>query len=217
MTSSWRSGAVWAIPCCCVLRCSRPAASQNPSFRRINPEGGFPIGLCTRTQRPDESQNQGRVQPNQKAACLLRRGRSSACRFSFLLRGPAGNSVAAMCMMLVMLPSSSCWRCMKNTASPWKRSSATSSRWPSSGPSSAPTRPTTSMPCWSGRQISTRRCMTLFAANKWRQAVRTGRAADRKQSKKKLTRADTQTDRGSDCPRQPHGQKGTVRPGQHPL
>lgn len=42
----------------------------------------------------------------------------------FLLRGPAGNSAAALCMMLVMLPFS-CWRCMRRTASRWKRSSAT--------------------------------------------------------------------------------------------
>ena len=80
-----------------------------------------------------------------------------------------------------------CWRCMKNTASPWKRSSATSSRWPSSGPSSAPTAPTTSMPCWSGRQISTRRCMTLFAAKTKRQAEP---AEPQTKPRRKLTRAE---------------------------
>ncbi len=35
MTSSWQSGAAWAIPCCCALHCSKPAVSQNLSFRRI--------------------------------------------------------------------------------------------------------------------------------------------------------------------------------------
>lgn len=39
----------------------------------------------------------------------------------FLLRGPAGNSVAAMCMMLVMLPFF-LMAMYENTASPWKRS-----------------------------------------------------------------------------------------------
>ena len=62
------------------------------------------MALCTRTQRPDESQNQGRIQLNQEAACLLRlRGAHRRAAFLFA-PGPAGNSVAAMCMMLVMLP-----------------------------------------------------------------------------------------------------------------
>ena len=45
----------------------------------------------------------------------------------FLLREPAGNSMAAMCMMLVMMPSS-CWQCMKSMGRAWKRSSATFSK-----------------------------------------------------------------------------------------
>ena len=91
----------------------------------------------------------------------------------FLLRGPAGNSVAAMCMMLVMLP--------------WKRSSATSSRGPSSGPIYTPTSPITSTPRWSGRQISIRRCMTLFAAKTKRQAEK---AEPQTKTRRKLTRAE---------------------------
>ena len=39
MTSSWRSGAAWDTPYCCALRCSKPAVSQNQSFRRT--KGGF--------------------------------------------------------------------------------------------------------------------------------------------------------------------------------
>ena len=39
MTSSWQSGAAWATPYCCALRCSKPAVSQNQSFRRT--KGGF--------------------------------------------------------------------------------------------------------------------------------------------------------------------------------
>ena len=104
MTSSWRSGAAWVTPYCCALRCSKPAVSQNQSFRRIKTEGGFHIGLCTRTQRFNQSQNKGHVQSDPKAVGLLyRRGACSVPLF-FLLREPAGNSMAAMCMMLVMMP-----------------------------------------------------------------------------------------------------------------
>ena len=52
MTSSWQSGAAWATPYCYVLRCSKPEVSPNQSFRRTKTEGGFHIGLCTRTQGP---------------------------------------------------------------------------------------------------------------------------------------------------------------------
>ena len=100
----------------------------------------------------------------------------------FLLRGPAGNSVAAMCMMLVMLPF-----CMRSTASPWKRSSATSSKWLSFGPGSARIGPITSTPRWSDRQISIRRCMTLFAAKTKRQAEK---AEPQTKTRRKLTRAE---------------------------
>ena len=55
-------------------------------------------------KRPDESKNQGHVQLNQEAAGLLWQ-RSAYRRTTFLFApGAAGSSVAAMCMMLVMLP-----------------------------------------------------------------------------------------------------------------
>lgn len=38
----------------------------------------------------------------------------------FLLKGPAGTSTAAMCMMAVMLPFS-CWPCTKSMGGHWKR------------------------------------------------------------------------------------------------
>ena len=76
----------------------------------------------------------------------------------FLLRGPAGNSVAAMCMMLVMLPFCS-----------------------------ARIGPITSTLRWSGRQISIRRCMTLFAAKTKRQAEK---AEPQTKTRRKLTRAE---------------------------
>src|SRR5699024_11857259 len=46
-------------------------------------EGGNSISLCTRTQRPDESKNQGHVQLNQEAAGLLWQ-RSAYRRTTFL-------------------------------------------------------------------------------------------------------------------------------------
>ena len=49
-------------------------------------QGGFHIGLCTRTQRFNQSQNQGHVQSDPKAAGLLyRRG---ACRRTAVLFAP---------------------------------------------------------------------------------------------------------------------------------
>ena len=50
----------------------------------------------------------------------------------FLLRGPAGNSVAAMCMMLVMLPFFMLAMYEKH-GQPLEKIIATFSRWPSSG------------------------------------------------------------------------------------
>ena len=83
MTSSWQSGAAWATPYCYVLRCSKPAVSPNQSFRRTKTEGGFHIGLCTRTQGLNKSQNKGHVQSDQAAAYLLH-GRSAYWRTAFL-------------------------------------------------------------------------------------------------------------------------------------
>ena len=56
--------------------------------------------------------------------------------------------------------------------------------------------------------------MTLFAAKTKRQAEP---AEPQTKPRRKLTRAERKQIEGSDCPRQPHRQKGTVRPGQHPL
>ena len=83
MTSSWQSGVAWATPYCYVLRCSKPAVSPNQSFRRTKTEGGFNIGLCTRTQGLNKSQNKGHVQSDQAAAYLLH-GRSAYWRTAFL-------------------------------------------------------------------------------------------------------------------------------------
>ena len=68
----------------------------------------------------------------------------------FLLKGPLGNSTAALCMILVMLRSS-CWVCTRRTASRWRRLWEISSACPSSGPASGPTGPATFTPFWNGR------------------------------------------------------------------
>ncbi len=83
MTSSARSGAVWAIRCCCVLPCSKLEASPRVFSRRTKSGGRFLNGLCTSTKRPDQSKNEGHVQSHQEAACLLRE-RGASRRAAFL-------------------------------------------------------------------------------------------------------------------------------------
>ncbi len=81
--------AIWSCVGYTVLLCfyavQNRQSRKNQSFRRIKTEGGFHIGLCIRTQRFNQSQNQGHVQPDTKAAGLLyRRG---ACRCAAVLCG----------------------------------------------------------------------------------------------------------------------------------
>lgn len=78
--------AIWSCVGYTVLLCFtlfKPAASQNQSFRRTKTEGGFHIGLCTRTQGLNKSQNKGHVQSDQAAAYLFYR-RSAYWRTAFL-------------------------------------------------------------------------------------------------------------------------------------
>lgn len=78
--------AIWSCVGYTVLLCFtlfKPAVSPNQSFRRTKPEGGFHIGLCTRTQGLNKSQNKGHVQSDQAAAYLLH-GRSAYWRTAFL-------------------------------------------------------------------------------------------------------------------------------------
>lgn len=72
----------------------------------------------------------------------------------FLLKGQAGTSVAALCMVLVMLPFF-LLGVYEKTASRWKSSSATCCRCRCCAPSSGRTRQTIFMPLWNGRQILT--------------------------------------------------------------
>lgn len=78
--------AIWSCVGYTVLLCFtlfKPAVSPNRSFRRTKTEGGFHIGLCTRTQGLNKSQNKGHVQSDQAAAYLLH-GRSAYWRTAFL-------------------------------------------------------------------------------------------------------------------------------------
>lgn len=78
--------AIWSCVGYTVLLCFtlfKPAVSLNRSFRRTKTEGGFHIGLCTRTQGLNKSQNKGHVQSDQAAAYLLH-GRSAYWRTAFL-------------------------------------------------------------------------------------------------------------------------------------
>ena len=63
----------------------------------------------------------------------------------FLAKSHMSVSTAALLMVLSMLPFS-CWPCMNEMVSPWKRSSISSFRTDSSDRRNGPTRPTTSMP-----------------------------------------------------------------------
>lgn len=77
--------AIWSCVGYTVLLCFtlfKPAVSPNQSFRRTKTEGGFHIGLCTRTQGLNKSQNKGHVQSDQAAAYLLH-GRSAYWRTAF--------------------------------------------------------------------------------------------------------------------------------------
>lgn len=78
--------AIWSCVGYTVLLCFtlfKQAVSPNQSFRRTKTEGGFHIGLCTRTQGLNKSQNKGHVQSDQAAAYLLH-GRSAYWRTAFL-------------------------------------------------------------------------------------------------------------------------------------
>lgn len=79
------SGQVGMTPqgCCCALLCSKLEASQKVFLQRTKPGGRFLNGLCTSTQRPDQSKNEGHVQSHQEAACLLRE-RGASRRAAFL-------------------------------------------------------------------------------------------------------------------------------------
>ena len=139
----------------------------------------------------------------------------------FLLRGPVGNSVAAMCMMLVMLPFFMLAMYEKH-GQPLEKIVGNIIKVAVIRPRSARIRPTTSMPFWNGRKNSTRRCMTLFTVIKsWLHRLfgkdeKTAQPVNQKKMKKAVPRRQ-KADRGCHCPCQSHRQKEKIGSGQYPL
>ena len=111
----------------------------------------------------------------------------------FLLRGPAGNSVAAMCMMLVMLPFFMLAMYEKH-GQPLEKIVGNIIRVTVIRPKQRPYRTNNFYAVCSGRQILTRRCTTLFTAIKsWLHRLfgKTEEIAVQPvRTKKKLSRAD---------------------------
>ena len=104
-TLSWQSGPAWAIRYCCALPCLRPAACPKQYFRRTDP-GRRKLKMAYVPVPKDLSKVKTKVAFNLTKRQLVCFGSGAliGVPLFFLLRGPAGNSVAAMCMMLVMLP-----------------------------------------------------------------------------------------------------------------
>src|SRR5699024_8596218 len=102
-TSLWPSGAVWAIRSCCALRSLRPAASQNPCSMHINQEV-IPLAYVPVPKDLTKVKTKVAFNLTKRQLVCFGGGALIGVPLFFLLRGPAGNSVAAMCMMLVMLP-----------------------------------------------------------------------------------------------------------------
>ena len=94
-----------AIRYCCALLCLRPAACPKQYFRRTDP-GRRKLKMAYVPVPKDLSKVKTKVAFNLTKRQLVCFGSGAliGVPLFFLLRGPAGNSVAAMCMMLVMLP-----------------------------------------------------------------------------------------------------------------
>ena len=111
----------------------------------------------------------------------------------FLLKGPVGTSTAAMCKMVVMLPFF-LFAMYEKHGQPLEKILGNIIRVSVIRPKNARTVLITSMPYWNGRQISTRRCHTLFTAIKrWLHRLfgkNEEQTVQPVKTKKKLSRAD---------------------------
>ena len=67
-------------------------------------ERRFSLGVCTRTQRLIQSQNKSRFQSDEAANPLFSVALLIGLPLFFLLKDSAGTSLAAMAMIVVMLP-----------------------------------------------------------------------------------------------------------------
>lgn len=107
------------IPLSSVSPCSNPAHWQNPYSTPTKGRKEVFLGVCTCTQRPFQSQNKSRFQSDKAANPLFFSGTSYGTAAFLLLKDSAGTSLAAMVMIVVMLPAS--WLpCMKSMGSPLK-------------------------------------------------------------------------------------------------
>ena len=91
-------------PLSCAFPYLRPAHLQSQSFTPTD-ERRFFLGVCTRTQRLIQSQDKSSVQPYQTAAYFLCGGVGSWLAAVLPAQKiSAGTSLAAMVMIVVMLP-----------------------------------------------------------------------------------------------------------------
>ena len=72
--------------------------------RPLRAERRFFLGVCTCTQRPIQSQNKSRFKSDKAANRLFCGGSLNRTAAVFLLKGSAGTNLAAMAMIVVMLP-----------------------------------------------------------------------------------------------------------------
>ena len=101
----WSCVGYTVLLCFTLFKTGSLAKSCIPGALRT--EGGFYIGLCTCTQGPDESQNKGCMFNLTKRQLSLLPGGGAYWAYRFSFSAPKtlpGNSAAALCMMLVMLP-----------------------------------------------------------------------------------------------------------------
>ena len=183
--------AIWSCVGYTVLLCFTLFKDRQPVQSRIqrtlDPEGGnLPMAYVPVPKDLTKVKTKVAFNLTKRQLVCFGCGALIGVPLFFLLRGPAGNSVAAMCMMLVMLPFFMLAMYEKH-GQPLEKIIGNILKVAVIRPKQRPYRTNTSMPCWSGRQISTRRCMTLFAAKTKRQAEP---AEPQTKPRRKLTRAE---------------------------
>lgn len=92
------------IPLSSVSPCSNPAHWQNLYSTPTKGRKEVFLGVCTCTQRLIQSQNKSRFQSDKAANPLFFSGTSYGTATFLLFKDSAGTSLAAMAMIVVMLP-----------------------------------------------------------------------------------------------------------------
>ena len=104
MTSSWQSGAAWATPYCYVLRCSKPQSRQISLSGALKRKEVSTLAYVPVPKDLTKVKTKVMFNLTKRQLICFTGGALIGVPLFFLLRKPTGNSVAAMCMMLVMLP-----------------------------------------------------------------------------------------------------------------